>query len=293
MKRTVPLFSLILFLLVSSQCFSSGWPRQQRQTYIHLGWSGFSTDTYYAGSAPLALENLSDNSFAFYGEYGYSEKLTGTVRLPGFRILSLRTLDGKTSNVQAPGDVEAGVRYAWFYDGSTVFSTSLVASFPLGETSDRMGLWTGDGEYNQLLLLNLEHRLASFPAFAALTVGFNNRNAGYSDEFLVGARIGVRTLGPVSLSVLLHAVEPLNNGSADYTGGNYGFATNRQRYLQFGPELTLDLMNGFGMNLAALAITRTENVASAVTIRGGIFFTLDGTRSSRVLLSEAEVQTEK
>lgn len=290
MKRFLPLLSLFL-LLVSSHCFSSGWPRAQRQTYLHLGWSGFSTDTYFAGATPLTLGSLSENSFAFYGEYGYSERLTGTVRLPGYRMLSLRTQDGQTSNVQAPGDVETGLRYAWIHDGSTVFSTGITASFPLGETSDRMGLWTGDGEYNQLLTLNLEHRLTTFPACVALTLGFNNRNAGYSDEFLFGAQIGIRTLGPVSLSVLLLAVEPLNNGAPDYTGGNYGFATNRQRYLQYGPELTIDLMDGFGLNIAALAVTRAENVASAVTVRTGVYFTLDGNRPARVLLSEGDVQT--
>ncbi|MCZ7555329.1 MAG: hypothetical protein M5R41_02850 [Bacteroidia bacterium] len=290
MKRSLLLLSLFL-LLVSSQSFSSGWPRAQRQTYLHLGWSGFSTDTYLAGSTPVTLENLSENSFAFYGEYGYSERLTGTVRLPGYRMLSLRTKDGLTSNVQAPGDVEAGLRYAWIHDGSTVFSTGITASFPLGETSDRMGLWTGDGEYNQLFSLNLEHRLTAFPACAALALGFNNRNAGYSDELILGAQIGVRTVGPISLSMLLLAVEPLKNGSLDYFGGNYGFATNRQRYLQYGPELSIDLMDGFGMNIAVLAVTRAENVASAVTVRSGVYFTLDGTRPARVLLSEGDVQT--
>jgi hypothetical protein len=88
-------------------------------------------------------------------------------------------------------------------------------------------------------------------------------------------------------------VEPLNNGLADYSGGNYGFATNRQRYMQFGPEITVELMDGFGLNVAALAVTRAENVASAVTMRSGIFFTLDGTRPSRALLSESDVPAEQ
>ncbi len=278
---------LAVALLVSAQCFATGWPRQERQTYLHFGWNGFSADTYQAGTTSVAVDQLSENSFALYGEYGYSQDMTGMVRLPGYRILSLRTESSAPAvNVEAPGDVELGLRYALWNPGNSVLNISVMASFPLGETSDRMGLWTGDNEYNQVFGLEFGHRFESFPAFISVFSGFNNRNNGYSDELRFGAEVGVADLGPVSISMLLHAVEPLNNGKADYTGGNYGFATNRQRYMQYGPEITMQIVEGFGINVAALAVSGAENVPSAMMFRSGLYFTLDRSRHAKLPADE-------
>ncbi len=276
MRIATTLSLLALLCLVSFQSFATGWPRQERQTYFQLGWRGFSTTTYYDGSTSMSVDQLSENSISLYGEYGYTSRLTGIVQLPGYRMLSLRTqAETRTVSVEAPGDVELGLQYAMWMNDDAAFTTSVVSSFPLGETSNLSGVWTGDGEYNQIFSFGYVRNLRFIPLSIAVSAGFNNRNNGYADEIHLGAVVGITGPGPVRLNVVFHAVEPLDNGKADYFGGRYGFATNRQRFLMYGPELELDIIDGFGVNFSAYGVSRMENVPSAVTFRSGVYIQFD------------------
>jgi hypothetical protein len=274
------LIPLCIVLLSCTVANAGGGPRKERQTYMHIGWQGFNASSWYNGSVRADVDRITDNTFSLYGEYGYTSRLTGMFRLPGYRMLSVRTqADAPLTSVQAPGDAELGLRYAAWMGEGAAFSFSLLASFPLGETSDSSGLWTGDGEYNQILALEYWRHFNAIPVFLNLSTGFNNRNAGYADELRVGAEIGYDGWRNVTLSALLFAVEHFGNGIAGFRGGGFGFAANHQRYLAYGPQVSIELIEGFGLNVAALAMTRTENAPATLLWRSGVYFRMERQRA--------------
>lgn len=271
----------LAIVLLSTQALADGveHPRQARQTYLNFGWQGYSTSTWYRGSTAVDVDHIRDNTFTMIGEYGYSSSVTGVMRLAGYRYLSVReTPDGPSRSVQAPGDAELGLRWAFAGGEQHSVSLAVTASFPLGETSDALGLWTGDGEYNQIFGLQYLYTPQAFPIAVAVGAGFNNRNGGYSDEWHYSAALELGPIGPFTLAMLVNGIEPLKNGDNAWRGGNFGFGTNMPRFIAYGPHVRLELLDGFGVTAGARQYTNMENVASGWHLNGGVFFLLDGMR---------------
>ena len=124
---------------------------------------------------------------------------------------------------------------------ATVVSLQVMAGLPLGDsfTEQEVGLFTGDGEFNQLFSLQVGHSLWPTPGYLKAEIGFNNRESDFSDElryaleagFMVGERIGV--------SGWIRGVKALGTGDE--------WTLNDQQYVSFGPELNFYITSNAGI----------------------------------------------
>jgi len=108
--------------------------------------------------------------------------------------------------------------------------------------------------------------------YLSAQVGFNNRTGGFSDEIRYATEIGFNFIPSMLQALKIHGVQPLENGDDFVYGGNYGFHSNNQKYLAFGPELNYSFTKSIGISLGFESATNAANVPSALAYSFGIYF---------------------
>lgn len=271
--RIVILLGLLLACGVTD-VRSESWPRKERSTYLRLGLRGFDSDGYFnAAGNRIAVHRLQAWTYSLYSEYSYSRHVSAIVDIPAYRKLMVQERpDGELNVVEAPGDINLGLRIAVFPGASNALYARGVFSIPIGETSNINGLWSGDDEYDQLLTLGYMHRFDVAEMTFAMEGGYHFRTDGYSDELVFAADASVRPMTALELAVHARLVRSQKNGKEGFIGGQYGFAANNQEFLAIGPELTFWLSHGFGLNAAVYSYPLAKNLSSAVTFSTGIVF---------------------
>ena len=161
------------------------------------------------------------------------------------------------------------LRFGLIQNNPFVASLSLNLGFPTGQ-SDSLPT-SGDGEFNQLVKLELGYGFQEFPLFANLELGFNNRTNSFSDEFRLNAQVGY-TFGK-NLLVLLKSrnIYSLRNGDeANISGG--GIFSNNIEFTSFGPEVLLfNVFGKFGLLANFFGAFRGANILAAPSFSVGIF----------------------
>lgn len=276
-RRVSQIVLLLLFLLIffnPDGIFAGSWPMERKATYLAINYRGFSGESYYGQHGEkLGLQRLGEQTLSLYSEYGYSKYVTGVVHMPAFRKLSAQiSPDSPSLTVQSPGDVDLGIRIAMWSGDADVFTMTGLFGIPLGEATQSDGLWAGDDEFNQILKLGYGHSFGSLPLYLFVETGYNFRSAGYADEIHFGAEVGIRPIDPLRILLRIRSVNSQGNGETGFLGGSFGFASNNQRYLLYGPELEFLLSDGVGINLGLYAVSQARNTAAATVMNSGIFF---------------------
>ncbi|MBN1446671.1 MAG: hypothetical protein JXA28_01970 [Bacteroidetes bacterium] len=270
------LFSIFLILgvVLAEPLFADSWPRERRTTFLRLGMRSTASDVYFNGSGErIALHRLEDQTYSLYSEYGYSRYVTAIVHIPAYRrLVAQEAPDGALNIVEAPGDIDLGLRVGIYAGEQDVILLTGMFGIPLGETANGNGLWSGDDEYDQLLSLGYAHSFAPFPAHTAVHAGYHFRSEGYSDEIHISGEIGIRPLSSLELLLRFRSVRSQENGVPDFIGGQYGFAANNQEYLMIGPEATFWITDGFGLVAALYSYSSAKNVPSNMAFTTGIVF---------------------
>ncbi|MFZ1729789.1 MAG: hypothetical protein WBQ23_06200 [Bacteroidota bacterium] len=276
LARSSTILVLLLILFSASESHGGSWPSERKATYLSIGYHGFSGQSYYGQHGEkLGIQRLEEQTLSLYSEYGYSKYVTGIVNMPAFRKLFAQVSpDSPTISVQSPGDVDLGLRAAFWPGDNDVLTVTGLFGIPLGEATQREGVWAGDDEYNQLLKFGYGHSFTGIPMYVHLESGYNFRSGGYADEFVMGAEVGVRLIDPLQLILRVRSVNSQGNGDADFLGGNFGFASNNQRYLMYGPELAFWISEGFGLNLGMYSVTQARNMPASTAVTSGVFFVI-------------------
>lgn len=266
----------ILCCLATSPLSADSWPMQRRTTFFSVGYRGFSSAEYFGrDGARLGMHRLEEQSLTFSSEYGYSKYVTAVVRLPAFRKLYAQTAaDAPLLSVQSPGDVDLGLRVTLWPGEYDAISLTTLFGIPLGESTQTGGLWAGDNEYNQLVLLRYGHTFAFLGTHVQLESGYNFRSGGYADEIRFGAEVGLRPMESVEVKFIVQAVRSQGNGDPEFLGGSYCFASNNQRFIMFGPEAAVWLTDGMGLSFGARTITNARSMPAATVVTTGVFFLL-------------------
>jgi hypothetical protein len=142
---------------------------------------------------------------------------------------------------------------------------------PCCDEIKEIGLYIGDGEFNQLLKLQLGISFYPLPIYFSGEAGFNNRSNGYSDEFHYLAEVGYIFKNKLLLVFRTRGVESLKNENDPTVGDSFGLFANNQRYLTYGPEISYWFYPAFGISAGVEGATRGENVLSAPAFSFGIF----------------------
>ena len=283
-SRTIRILTFLLLAVMVAPAANAGpWPQKRKHGFYKLGFGFVQANRFFElGGNQIDIPTLSDYTVSFYGEYGFTDRITGVAYVPFLQRITLNRQVGRLTGTEIfPGaentgfaDADIGIRVGLFQKGNTVVSTSLMLGIPLGDNSHENGLFTGDGEFNQHLSLGVGHSFYPSPAYVAVEAGYNNRTEGFSDEFRFNAEAGYTIQQKVTLIARLRGLESLDNGDDSIMGGMGGLSANNQSYLTFGFEAAYLISNRLGFSVSIESATRGQNILSAPAYSTGLFLTM-------------------
>lgn len=283
-------FSLIFLLSFSYVAVAGGgWPQPKGKGYFKLSEWWFVADRHFTDSG-LKDPNITTGLFntSIYAEYGLTTRLTGIVYVPFFsRNYFNNQISGTTGEllkkgeaINALGDANIGLKYGLTKPGAAIaISTTLTLGLPLGNAAGGTegALQTGDGEFNQLLQLNLGTSFGSAksPMYAKLNGGFNNRTNDFSDEIRFGAEIGVNLFSNKCWLVgRFAAIESLKNGKTAAEVVSTSIFANNSEVMTLGLEANYYLTDAIGISAGFTAPIRGEITYTATAYSVGVFYDL-------------------
>jgi hypothetical protein len=274
---------LALVLVFISQLSFGQWNKGKGNGYYKFSTSSLIADEHYT-SAKEKDPNITRGNFivSAYGEYGLIEKLDVIAYVPLLtRVYQNKQVSGTSGSVisdgeavNSIGDIDLGLRYGILKNDFIALSTTLKFGLPTGKKEGgRDGsLQTGDGEFNQLLQLDLgiPFKISALDFYGKIYSGFNNRTKGFSDEFHFGAEIGTKIANKLFIATKFSNVRSFNNGNFNNQTGQGIFANNVE-FTNLGGEIGYYISNKFGISFNYTAILSGKITYAAPTYTGGVF----------------------
>ena len=223
-------------------------------------------------------------STSIYAEYGFTDRITGSLFLPFFsRAYFNNTLSQTTGEllsegeaISSLGDAEVGVTLGLFSGPGYSVSTSLKFGIPLGITGgSEDNLQTGDGEFNQSIHLEAgkSFSLGSNNGWLSLGAGYNNRTEGFSDETLLSAQLGITILGgKLTPSIRVESRQSRFNGNPDLALNFTSVFSNNVEYVSFTPELAYNVNKNFGVSAAIGIVSSGAVIFASPSYSIGVFY---------------------
>ncbi len=284
------LYTFLLTLVLLSTAFAGGpWPQPRGFGYFKLSEWWVISDQHYT-DAGLIDPNTTTGLFntSLYAEYGIADRLTGILYFPFFSRTYMNNLVSATTGevikageaLNGIGDTDVALKYALTRPGARLpLSATLRLGLPLGNNrgGSEGNLQTGDGEFNQLLLLDAGY---SFPVgsqsgYASAYGGFNNRTNDFSDELRYGLEAGLGLFERrLWLIGRLQAVESLRNGKTAAEAMATSIFANNTEYLSWSGEVAWYLTRRFGVSASYASVFRGEIIFAAPAYSVGVFVDL-------------------
>ena len=255
-------YSLLIVALLTINAQTSwaggGWPQKKKGGFFKLSQYIIRANRYFnpEGNVIDVQPRISVYNTSLYGEYGFTDRLTGIVYFPFFSRSTLNNLQRRNGTfvegdaVNSVGDTDISLKYGLIVDKPIVVSAKLTFGLPLGNASggETGTLQTGDGEFNQMLTFEASHSFYPKPFYASVALGFNNRTNNFSDEVRFGVEAGY-TLGKFTGILRLAGIESLMNGDGA-TNANQGVFGNNIEYISFSPELIYNVTPKAGVSVS-------------------------------------------
>ncbi len=275
--------TILLMLLISTVTLAGGgWPQPVGKGYFKLSQSMIRADKFFNPSGDIVdITTISIYSTALYGEYGFSDRVTGIAYVPFFVRSTLNAVKRRQSGsiepgdqVNATGDPILGLKYAIIKDKWIALSGTISLGIPMGETEggESRILQTGDGEFNQMIMIDASHSFYPRPIYTTFSVGFNNRTNGFSEEFRYGFEVGYTGIKNLIAVLKINGVESFNNGEVT-TAGNGIFANNTE-FLGITPEINYNLNEQWGISASAGFAPYAKRILAAPNYSIGMYFQL-------------------
>ena len=269
MSRMVFLAAMLMgFLHQASTVFAGGWTHPRGKGYFKLNEQLIKSDSYFKPSGRKTdITELSRYTTSLYGEFGLVDRLTLVGYIPFYQRISEDRpgSDAKTGT----GDWELGARIGLLTSGPTVMSIQVMAGLPLGDSfSDQqeVGLFTGDGEFNQLFMLQVGHSLWPNPGYLKAEIGYNNRESDFSDEIRYAVEAGTMLGERVGVSGWIRGAKAI--------GTDDEWTVYDQQYVSFGPELSFYISANAGITAGVTRYAGAHNVLDAPAWDIGLFMKL-------------------
>lgn len=274
------LIILLGWIMATDSAHAGAWTQKRGRGYYELKFYFINAARFYEPDGRIiSIPTLGEYTTGFYGEYGITDWLTLTGDFPFYKRITLnRQLGNRSGFVFFPGDAVSGIsdaeiggRVGLLRNGPTVLSAVWRLGIPLGDNTQANGLFTGDGEFNQLFALQLGHSFYPAPLYFTSEAGFNNRTQGYSDELRYEAELGYSVTRAWAMYFKINGVESFHNGNANVRGGMGGLFANNQRFLAYGPGVFYAFYKNLGVNARAAFATRGQNVLARPQYFFGVF----------------------
>ena len=230
MSKTILVVILITgFMYQTCSAYAGGWTQPQGKGYFKLNEQVVRGESYFLPSSDkVTIPDQSRLTTSLYGEFGLVDRLTFVGYIPFYQRISVDVAGTEPNTGTA--DWELGVRLGLLTNRATVVSLQVMAGLPLGDTEQEVGLFTGDGEFNQLFSLQVGHSLYPAPGYLKAEIGYNNRESDFSDELRYAAEAGYMMGERIGVSVRLRGVKALSTDDE--------LTLNDLQYLSFGPRST-------------------------------------------------------
>ena len=270
---------IILFTnMTPSVLTAQAWTKSKGTGFYKLDFTSIkASDVFDTKGDVVPFRTLGNYTTSFYGEYGITNKITAVAYVPFFvRNVVNETKGRQTSNIIEPGitnnnfgDMDLGLRFALPIKKVAV-SVNLILGIPTGDAKQADALFTGDGEFNQMLKLAAGTGGKRWWSQGAL--GFNNRTKGFSDEFRYDFEIGYKFFNDRFLAILkINGIESLNNGTV--LEANTGLFSNNVEYMGIGPEFLYyaNAKKTMGVSARVAGAFKGQNVLAAPSMSVGVF----------------------
>ena len=278
-KYLLILIIIVISLLFINTLVAGAWTQKKNSGFYKLGLRYISaTDVYDKDGNKIPVPELTNLFLAFYGEYGINDQLTLIANLSLLESIKIKDqinngiIISKGGSNSGIADSEIGLRYKIWQGEGSVLSSELFIGIPIGDTNNKTRLYTGDDEFNQIINILYGQSFYPLPLYLSTQVGFNNRTGGFSDEFRYAAEIGFNFVPSILIALKIHGIQTMENGSKSVFGGSYGFHSNDQKYIAFGPELSYSFTKSLGISLGFESAANAANVPSALAYSFGIYF---------------------
>lgn len=283
MNKIYLLFLLMLGALVSVQAQTSVTPPQFNDTwipakgngYVQLSQTAIYAQQYYnteGNSENMTTAGLYSTKVS--GKLGLGKRFAVTLQAPLFvratrnKVFyqsSGRTEAGDQANTI--GDINVGFNYGFIQTKSFALTGSLILGVPTGTTKggESQLLQTGDGEFNQIIHLDLSYAISSFAVTGG--VGFNNRTNSFSDE--IRARASVSWAYNRFLTMIqANMVHSLDNGTASETPQT--IFSNNVRYVTITPKVAFAITPKLTFSASVGGIVSGRNMLKAPVYNTGL-----------------------
>lgn len=270
----------LLIITISYFQFSylsaQAWTKPKGEGFYKFDYTLIQTNQVFdPGGKIVPFRTLGNHTFSLYGERGITDKFTLQAYVPFFVRNVLNETKGAQSGVLLEpgiennniGDIDIAFRYALPF-GKLPVSATLLLGLPTGNSTQNSGLFTGDGEFNQMIKLSTG--VGSSKWWTQFGLGFNNRTKGFSDELRYDAEFGYKLLNDKLLTILkLSGIESFNNGTEGAT--STGLFSNNVEYLSPGLEFLYFVKPKFGFTFRAAGAVKGQNVLASPSFSFGIF----------------------
>ncbi len=276
-KKQINIFyGLLLLLSTPSVMYAQAWVKSKHEGFFKLDLTTiYARNIYDTKGDVVPFRTLGNYTTAFYGEYGIHKKLTLFAYIPFWvRNTINRTVGRQTGNTIEDGietnnfgDMDLGFRYP-LYNKNISVSLNVFFGLPTGNARQVDGLFTGDGEFNQMAKIAVGKGGRKWWVQGAL--GFNNRTKNFSDEIRYDAEFGYKLLNNKLLAILkINGIESLQNGNANASAT--GLFSNNVEFLGIGPEFLYFTASKWGVSLRLAGALKGQNVLAAPSISIGAF----------------------
>jgi hypothetical protein len=272
------IFILLITSLTPSVLTAQAWTKSKNNGFYKLDFSSIrATDVYNTKGDVVPFRTIGNYITSFYGEYGITNKITAVAYVPFFVRNVVNATKGKqTGTIIEPGitnnnfgDMDLGLRFALPVKAFAM-SVNLTLGLPMGDAKQKDALFTGDGEFNQMVKLAAGTGKKRWWGQAA--IGFNNRTKNFSDEFRYDFEFGYKFFNDRFLAILkINGIESFNNGTV--TPANTGLFSNNVEYMGVGPEFLYyaNSKKTIGISARIAGAFKGQNVLAAPSTSVGVF----------------------
>ncbi len=284
--------AFFIVFVSSSLLFAGGpWPQAKGKGYFKLYEWWIIFDQHFTDSGNLD-PNVTTGIFntSVYAEYGLSNRVTAILNAPVLSRNYMNNLVSATTEqvlvagegINTIGDIDLGVKYALTKPGAKYpIAATLILGLPTGKTNggEQGNLQTGDGEFNQLLQVDVGTSYAlgkKSSIYFSANLGFNNRTNEFSDEIRYGLEAGLGLAkSRLWLIARLNAIESLKNGATAATATSTSIFANNTEFTSIGFEANYYITKKFGVSAGFATATRGEIIAAAPSYSVGFFYDMN------------------
>ncbi len=263
-------FILALAILTTTTSFGQAWTKEKGKSFLKLDFTTITGNKLFNDKSEVVdFQDYSFNTVSFYGEYGITHKLTAVGYIPLLQSNSLKaSASGPEASNAGFGDVDMGFRYAISKEKFPL-AVTVMLGIPSGDNKDANQLYTGDGEFNQIV--KLASGVGKENWWLQGGVGFNNRSKNYSDEVRFDAEFGYKFLSNKLMAMLkFTGVSPMDNGNAPLS--KTGLFSNNVTYFSPAIELMYYIKPKLGVALrGAGASPSSRNVQATPSLSFAVF----------------------